>query len=323
MSASPIPWKHLRNILVLFAPLWIGAVLIFGLIGASYSFLSDDVYSARLPMVVRDEAIGSVARLGRFASQAELRAAQETILEMAQNREVVTEALRKIGPPGGEVDVQWPSVTIVERTIRNSVDVLAPQGAEFGQTDVVYLEVREKDAERAIEFCHAVFDNLIEHLREIRRVRADGVIAELTHASDLARKNLDEARSTYEEMNSELVHRSEQLAEAEQRLVDAQATRSAVLSTNLVAALGLPQVSDNPVGPGAKTLTFGSMMAGLIFGLGTVFLIAPGPAQTHGRRRWTDHLEGQNRRAEDRVRLAEGLRRRSSDKERSREAGDA
>ncbi|QEF98987.1 hypothetical protein Mal15_30460 [Stieleria maiorica] len=479
MSAAPIPWKHIRNVLVLFAPLWIGAVLVFGLIGVSYSFLSSDIYAARQPLVVRDEATRAVDRLGRFASQTELKAAQETILEMAQNREVVAAALREIGPPDGGLDENWPPLATIDGASSSCVNILAPQGAEFGNTEVVYLEVKSEAPDRAVRFCHAMFDSLTKHLRDVRRVRADSVIVELTHARDLAKKNLDEvsdrmreievrfgadlgelrnlndtyagdssyrrslattkeqlqtaeldleklqslhallvagakdpnkllisggdllnsqpslqrlkdglidaqlrasqlsgvytlenpkrkaaiatereireriiqetnaviasmqpmlelqfaqvkrlsqkvkelssklqmlaeARTMYAEIDSELQQRSEQLAEAEQRLVDARASRSAALSTNLVAALGPPQVSDKPIGPGTTTMTFGSMMAGLIFGLGAVFLIAPGPTHSHGRRRWTDHLEGQNRRAEDRARLAQ-QKRRSSD----------
>ncbi|MCA9139308.1 MAG: hypothetical protein KDB00_21185 [Planctomycetales bacterium] len=479
MSAAPIPWKHIRNVLVLFAPLWVGAVAAFGLIGVIYALFSADVYSARQPLVVRDEATRAVDRLGRFASQTELKAAQETILEMTQNREVVAAALREIGPPDGRIDENWPPLSTIDSVISTSVNILAPKGAEFGNTEVVYLQVKAGDRDRAVRFCRAMYDSLTKHLRDVRRVRADSVIVELTHARDLAKKNLDEvtsrmqtievefgedlgelrslsethsgdssirralittkeqlqkaeldlekmqslysllvagskdprkllisggdllnsqpslqrlkdglidaqlrasqlsgvytlenpkrkaaiatereireriiqetlsviasmkpmlelevtqvaklkdkvdslsrklemlaeARTSYSEIDAELKQRTQQLAEAEQRLVEARASRSAALSTSLVAELGPPQVSDRPVGPGAATLTFGSMAAGLIFGLGAVFLIAPGPTQSQGRRRWTDHLEGQNRRAEDRARLAE-QKRRSSD----------
>ena len=480
MSAAPIPWKHIRNVLVLFAPIWIGAMVIFGILGAGYALVSKDVYSARQPLVVRDEATRAVDRLGRFASQTELKAAQETILEMAQNREVVAAALRQIGPPDGGMDPDWPTLTDVDIAIKKCVNIKAPQGAEFGNTEVVYLEVKSDQRERAVQFCTAMFDNLTKHLRDVRRVRADSVIVELTHARDLAKRNLDkatqrvqemesrfgadlselrslnqthtgdsshvrtlaqtkeqlqeaelelrkleslyallvegardprqllisggdllnsqpslqrlkdglidaqlrasqlsgvytlqnpkrkaaiatereireriiqetksvivsmqpmielqraevqklsdrvsalsdklamlaEARTSYAEIDAELTQRTQQLADAEQRLVDARASRSAALATNLVAELGPPQVSDKPVGPGKTTLTFGAMFAGLIFGLGTVFLVAPAPTQSHGRRRWTDHLEGQNRRAEDRARLAQE-RRRSTDR---------
>ncbi|MDV6029553.1 MAG: hypothetical protein F9B45_05490 [Phycisphaera sp. RhM] len=208
MSAAPIPWKHIRNVLVLFAPLWIGAVLVFGLIGVSYSFLTSDVYSARQPLVVRDEATRAVDRLGRFASQTELKAAQETILEMAQNREVVAAALREIGPPDGRLDEEWPSLSNVNGTIRSSVNILAPQGADFGNTEVVYLEVKAEDPERAIQFCHAMFDSLTKHLRDVRRVRADSVIVELTHARDLAKQNSTKCPRGCKRSKSNLVQTS-------------------------------------------------------------------------------------------------------------------
>ncbi|KAA5543227.1 hypothetical protein FYK55_13200 [Roseiconus nitratireducens] len=480
MSSAPIPWKHVRNVLILFAPLWVGAILLFGTIGVTYSLLSPDIYCARQPLVVRDEAGSTVDRLGRFASQTELKAAQETILEMAQNREVVAAALRQIGPPDDDSAPNWPSIRDIDETIKESVNILAPQGAEFGNTEVVYLQVQAEGPERSIAFCRAMFDNLTKHLRDVRRVRADSVIVELSHARDLARLNLAsasdqmqamesrfgadlaelrnlndkfsgegsnrraleetqqqlqqaeleldkleslhrllvagaedpqnllisggdllnsqpslqrlkdglidaqlkssqlsgiytlenpkrkaaiateqeireriiletqsviasmqpmlqlqraqvaklttkkdqlahrlealaEARVSYAKVDAELKQRTEQLAAAEQRLAEANASRSAAMATSLVSQLGPPQVSDRPVGPGTATMTFGSMMAGLIFGLGTVFLVAPAPIQAHGRRRWNDHLEGHNRRASDRIRLAEKQRRRASD----------
>lgn len=477
MSNAPIPWKHIRNVLVLFAPLWAGAAVIFGLIGAVYSLARSDVYSASQPLVVRDEANSAADRLGRFASQTELKAAQETILEIAQNREVVAAALRQIGPPNGKNAESWPPVSIVDSTIESSVNILAPQGSEFGNTEVVYLAVKANEQDRAVQFCSAMFENLTKHLRDVRRVRADSVIIELTHARDMAKQNLSEvsarmqemevrfgadlaelrnlndtisgdgtnrraleetkqqlqaaelelekleslhallvagakdpqrlvisggdllnsqpslqrlkdglidaqlrasqlsgvytmnnpkrraaianereirehivqettsvigsmvpmlelqraqvakltrrrdefssklaslaeARTSYAEIDSELKHRNQQVADAEQRLSDARATRSAALSTNLVAALGPPQVSDRPVGPGKTTLTLGSMAAGLVFGLGAVFLVAPGPNNLDGRRRWSDHVQGQNRRAADRAKTQrEGDRR--------------
>lgn len=456
-------------------------MLVFGLIGVSYSMVTKDIYSARQSLVVRDEATRSVDRLGRFASQSELKAAQETLLEMARNREVVAAALRQIGPPDGGIDDQWPTLATVDSTIKKSVNLLAPQGAEFGNTEVVYLEVKAGQRDRAVQFCHAIYDNLTKHLRDVRRVRADSVIIELTHARDMAKANLievtkrmlvvevkfgadlaelrslsdtnagissihrtlaltseqhqaaeleldklksvhallvagskdpqkllisggdllstqpslqrlkdglidaqlrasqlsgiytlenpkrraaiatereirdrivqealsatesmkpmlelqaaqvakltrkfdslssklemlAEARTSYAEIESELKQRTDQLAHAEQRLADAQASRSAALTTSLIAELGPPQVSEKPVGPGTPTMTLGAMMAGLIFGLGAVFLIAPGPIQNHGRRRWTDHVEGQNRRAEDRVRIVNEQRRSTDSK---------
>lgn len=99
MTSTPIPCKQIRNLLVLFAPLWCGVAILFGAIGAGYSVLRPDFDSAQQSIVVRDEATTSFARLGRCASQTELKAVQETILEMTQNSEFVSAALQQISPP--------------------------------------------------------------------------------------------------------------------------------------------------------------------------------------------------------------------------------
>lgn len=466
MSSTTIPWKHVRNVLVLFAPLWGGAAVIFGVIGMGYALLSSDVYSARQPLVVRDEATTSVDRLGRFPSQTELKAAQETILEMTQNPEVVGAALRQIGPPGGGTDPAWPSTKVIDSIASKCVNLVAPQGSEFGNTEVVYLKVKSSSPERATLFCSAIYENLTQQLRRVRQVRADSVIAELNHARDLAQKNLNEVsarlreieiesgadlgelrnlndtisgdgtnrrtleettkelqtaelelrkmeslhsllaagakdptrllisgsdllasqpslqrlkdglidaqlaasqlagiftpanpklkaavetefeirkrmqqeteaaiaamqpnlklqndrverlkgrnavlvqrlahlatiRADYSKLDSEVKHRTQTLGDAERSLSEAIATRSAALSTNLIAELGPSQVANNPIGPGGSVLTLGSAMAGLIFGLGAVFLIAPGPTDSRSGRRWSDYL-GSGRRGEDR-----------------------
>ena len=465
MSSNPIPWKHVRNILVLFAPLWGGAAIIFGVLGLMYALFSSDVYSARQPLVVRDEAHSSLDRLGRFASQTELKAAQETILEMTRNPEVVAAALREIGPPGGGVDADWPSTRVVDDTASDAVNIVAPKGSEFGNTEVVYLQVKSRTQDRADAFCKAMYKALTDQLRTVRRVRADSVIEELSHARDLAARNLNHVaaklreieiqfgtdlgdlrnlndtisgdgtnrrtleettrelqaaelelqkleslnslliagskdpqrllisgselldsqpslsrlkdglidaqlaasqmaglyteanpklraalqteseirdrmqqeinasiganrprlklerdrvdalraraatvstrldhlaviRTDYAKLDSEVKTRTETLAQAERSLSEASATRSAALSTNLIAPLGPPQVNDNPVGPGGALVTLGSAMAGLIFGLGTVFMIAPGPTDARGGRRWSDYL-GSGRRVSD------------------------
>jgi succinoglycan biosynthesis transport protein ExoP len=466
MTSAPIPWKHVRNVLVLFTPLWVGAVVCFGLLGAGYSIVSSDVYAARQPLVVRDEAARSVDRMGRFSSQSELKAAQETILEMAQNPEVVADALRQIGPPGGRPDPFWPTAEKIEQVAEKKVSVLAPKGSEFGNTEVVYLQVKSRSRNRASQFCRAMFDSLTTRLRTVRRVRADSIIAELTHARDLARQSRDQtaaqlnkveiefgtdlgelrdlndtisggganrrtlevtrrdlqaaelelekmeslhrflvagaknpqhllisggemlarqpsllrlkeglidaqlaasqlsgiytrenpkrraseaaeqeikrriqqemagtiqtmqpmmqlqrdritrlreretefggrldllanSRTDYSKLDAELRQRTQSLAEAERALAEAVASRSAALSTNLISELGPPQVTDDPIGPSGPAVTFGSMVAGLVLGLGSVFLIAPGPNDTgSGGRRWTDRVQ-RGRRSSD------------------------
>jgi len=461
---QPIAWKHLRSVLILFSPLWIGSAILFAVAGIGYSMISRDYWSASQPMVLRDEATGAVDRLGRFASQTELKAAQETILEMARNLEVITAALKQIGPPAGTSSTNWPTAATVASTAKYLVNVRAPRGGEFGGSDMFYLQVEQDSPERASAFCEALFDSLTQQMRQVRQVRADSLIVELTHVKALAQerlktaadsmreieikfgsdlselRNLTEAingeganrraledtikelqiadleleklhslkafltrglsdpnhllvsgadlltrqpslqrlkdglidaqlarsklsgnmrpdhpkiktaeiaelaiiraikeeigsvlqsmepmikieserverltakrdnlegrlerladiRTQYSRYASEVKHRTALLEQAERSLTDAEASRSAAISTSLIAKLGPVTVSDDPNGPSVKLLAVGGGAAGMIVGLGMVFLVAPGPIQPSFGRRWSDRMR--NGRATD------------------------
>ncbi len=438
--------------------------MLFGCLGAFYSMASSDYWTASQAMVLRDEANGAVDRLGRFISQSDLKAAQETTLEMARNHEVIRTALQIVGAPEGQNANEWPSNELVTTIAKKRVNLRAPQGGEFGNSEMVYLQVEDNSPERATEFCNAMYTALSQQMREVRRVRADSMIMELTHARDLAKRNLEEAtekmkqievsfgsdlgelrnlsesitgdgvnrravedtsrdlqaaeleleklesllkllenglkdpnhllvsggellsrqpslqrlkeglidaqiqrsklagrltqehplmkaaiaseneirseiqsetamviramepvlqverdrvarlhdkqtnlnrrlerlaegRTTYSKLAAEVKHRTTLLEKAEQVLTDAEASRSASLSTNLLAKLGPVTTGDQPNGLSAPMLTSGGAAAGLMFGLGVVFLVAPGPNQSRFGRRWSDMLGG--RRATD------------------------
>jgi polysaccharide biosynthesis transport protein len=464
-AATPLPWKHLRYILILFSPLWIGSAVLFAAMGVAYSVATQDYWTAFQPMVLRDEAHGAADRLGRFGSQTDLKAAQETILEMARNREVVRLALKQIGPVNGGNDENWPTNEVVAEVAKKRVNIRAPQDGEFGGSEMIYLQVEEVNPQRASEFCNAIYASLSQQMREVRRVRADSMINELMHARDIAQHNLDEAsarmhqmeinfgsdlgelrnlseinmgdganrraleetsrelqiaelelektislydlldqglrdpshllvsggeqlnfqpalrrlkdglidaqlersklagrlteenpkmkaavaaeikirsemqsetalvlrsmepilavererverlktkqqsiqrrldrlaeaRTAYSKIASEVKHRTSLLEESQRVLAAAEASRSASLSINLLSKLGPVTTGENPNGMSSRMLAGGGAAAGLIFGLGAVFLVAPGPNQSRFGRRWSDVL---GRRASDQV----------------------
>ena len=466
MSSTAIPWKHLRNVLVLFAPLWVGTAGIFMVLGLGYAIFASDTYTARIGLVVRDEATTSLDRLGRFPSQTEMKAAQETVLEMVQNDDTIRAALKKIGPPSGQPDPEYPDRTTVKE-VAESVNLLAPKGAEFGGTEVVYLQTKARTRARAKELANAMYESLTAQHRSVRSLRADSVIAELTHAQKIAETELQRAtetlrsievrfgedlgelrnlrdtisgegsnrrtleqltvqlqeaeteirrletlrekllqaaddpnqlliagsdllagqpslqrlkdglidaqlqhsalagvytennpkrraaaaaesqirvrmqnesrtaaaaietqlslqkdlvtrlsrrqdqmrdrldklaefRTRYSSIDSEVKQRTETLARAQTSLAEAEAARSAALSTDLVARFGDAHVSEKPIGPGGTTIVGGSTVAGLLFGLGIVFLVAPGPTESGPGRRWTDYVM-HGRRQSDRI----------------------
>lgn len=184
----------LRGVLV-WAPLWIGTTLAFGGLGVGYVlFVKDDTFLASQAILVRDEATGAVMRLGRFQSPTEMKAAQETILEMAKSQQVVRDALVAVGKPESLSNwLNWgeyPSKELIEEVAKSSILVHAPKGTEFGVTEVIYLDVKAQAQSDAIALSKALCDSLESRLQQVRKARADGVISELTHARDSAKRDL-------------------------------------------------------------------------------------------------------------------------------------
>ncbi len=210
MTAPKITNKHLLTLLKTYWQwrlLWVFTTILFGGLGVGYAmFLKEDKWVSSQGLLVRDEANGGVMRLGRFESQTAMKAAQETILEMARNPQVLRNALLKVGrEPSknplrklsfasslfGKPATGAPTSKEVESLAKDGIEVRAPRGAELGTTEVIYLDVSAKTPEHAIKLNRAVTEELEKHLQEVRRVRADGVIAELKTAAESARVALE------------------------------------------------------------------------------------------------------------------------------------
>ncbi|XZE34376.1 hypothetical protein SH501x_005194 [Pirellulaceae bacterium SH501] len=198
LVSNPALRSLLRGILV-WSPLWILTTVLFGGLGVGYAFfLKTDTFVASQALLVRDEANGAVMRLGRFQSQAEMKAAQETILEMAKSHQVVRDALLAVGKPPTLVNWfgmsdfagEYPSKDLIEETAKQAILIHAPKGVEFGVTEVIYIDVKASTTEYAVQLNRALCDALEGRLQQLRKLRADGVIEELVFARDSARAAL-------------------------------------------------------------------------------------------------------------------------------------
>jgi uncharacterized protein involved in exopolysaccharide biosynthesis len=206
LISNPAVRSLLRGLLV-WAPLWIFTTIAFGALGVIYVFfIKQDAYLASQALLVRDEATGAVMRLGRFQSQAEMKAAQETLLEMSKSHQVVRDALLVVGKPSGLSSwFDWgdyPSKEQIESVAKYDVSVHAPKGTEFGVTEVIYLDVKADSPEIALELNKALCDSLESRMQQVRRARADGVVMELVHARDSAKRELNASTVRLREMET-------------------------------------------------------------------------------------------------------------------------
>lgn len=177
-----------------------GAMTLLALL---YAAAKSDSWQARQALVVRDEAVGDLSRQGRFDNSYALKAAQETVLEVARHRSVVEAALRSAGPEGSKRDEDWPASDDVQ-TLQEAISVTAPKGAEFGQTEVIYLIVKGRGRERAVTLAAAVCDQLEARLQLLRQRKAQSVIDELTRTWSLAQKDRDDATSRLQAIEAEV-----------------------------------------------------------------------------------------------------------------------
>ncbi|MBX3422352.1 MAG: hypothetical protein KF752_12435 [Pirellulaceae bacterium] len=178
--------------------LWIGCTLAFAAAGVLYAILlKDTLWVASQGFIVRDEVTGTMMKLGRFESQSQMKASQETILEMAQSPQVVAHALSAVGRKSvcfGLWQSKKPySAAEIESFARNCVKVRAPRGAELGTTEVIYLDVKHDSRDRAIELTKAICDSLEAQLQQVRRSRAESVLVELQAAMTVAENELSVA----------------------------------------------------------------------------------------------------------------------------------
>lgn len=212
MNASKITRQQLFQLVSTYWQwrwLWASTTAVFAVLALAYVVvIKTDTWVASQGLIVRDEANGAVMRLGRFQSQTEMKAAQETIHEMARNAQVLKDALTEVGREQGWLgwlvnNNQPPTASEIESLARGGITVRAPRGAELGTTEVIYLDVKQNSKQRALQLNKAVCDALENRLQQVRKARADGVLGELITAKETAELSLEKATEHLRRMEAE------------------------------------------------------------------------------------------------------------------------
>ncbi len=169
--------------------LWAIPLLAAGLIGFLVAFLGPRQWQATQAFMVREELIGRIVGPGRFESLDTMKTAQETIQEVAKRPGVLRRMLIGVGPTTGNAGEDWPSEQVVE-DFQGAISFYAPNGAEFGKTEVLMMVVKSSSRDRARQLVTALFDELQIELRKIRQQRAASMLTEVEQAVDFAQEQL-------------------------------------------------------------------------------------------------------------------------------------
>lgn len=171
--------------------LWIGPAIAGLVLTALVCFLTPKQYRATQGLILRSETAGYAnQRLGKFTDLSEMRTVQETVLELARSRAVLTAALESVGPePSFFSNSSFPSLDDVE-SLRDRLRVSPPGGAEFGKTEVFYVAVTDQDTDRAVQLTDAIVEQLQEQLQAVRNGQASSMASELNDAVQVSRDQL-------------------------------------------------------------------------------------------------------------------------------------
>lgn len=187
---------------------WIAPAILGAVIAFYYAtMLSPQIWSARQSMIVRDDLLGQSFKPGRFDSIESMKSAQETILEIARQPQVIRNAMTKLGPPeslkGEAAIAEWPDEETIE-DMQDAVLIHAPNGAEFGKTEVIVLNVKQSTPERSLKFIELLLVEIIAKVDEVRSMRLQSMEVELTRVRDAAMAELNKSKEKLTQMDKSL-----------------------------------------------------------------------------------------------------------------------
>ncbi len=175
---------------------WVVPTVLVTLVAVAYAVFGPTQWAAVQALVVRSDAVADVVNPGEFRHDNTMKVTQETILEVLKSQSVVSAALTEVGPPEGYGNSEsWPTMEDIN-LLRGEIKLSAPNGAEFGETEVFYLNVKSETSERAVKLTVALTTAIKNRFQGLRDDRAQSLIKELEQRVALARE--DAANATDE-----------------------------------------------------------------------------------------------------------------------------
>ncbi|MCG8586929.1 MAG: Wzz/FepE/Etk N-terminal domain-containing protein, partial [Pirellulales bacterium] len=172
---------------------WIVPSVLIASLAVAYAFVRKPTWEAAQALVVRSEANVTSEPPGKFRQAEDMKVSQETVLEIARSRSVLEAALREVGPPADAKRPEaFPTAKDVDSS-RKNVSMTAPKGAEFGTTEIFYLNVKDHDRQRAIDLNRAISTHMQKQFQDLLDLKAKSMTAELEKAVKLNRAQLRQA----------------------------------------------------------------------------------------------------------------------------------
>ena len=201
LATSPtVTLQDLFRILRTYWLRWLVPAAIVSLLTMFYAARKPAIWEASQALIVRDEATGG-DRPGKFHLAEDMKTVQETLMELVKSRSVLSAALMTVGPPAGrKTEAAWPTDLEIAGQ-QEATKLSPPHGAEFGKTEVFYLQVQSTDRQRAEALAAAVSEQLKQRFEDLRDAKARSLVDELNKSVALAHSDLDKTTSRQAEMD--------------------------------------------------------------------------------------------------------------------------
>jgi uncharacterized protein involved in exopolysaccharide biosynthesis len=190
-------------------------------------------------------------------------------------QEAAAEPKKLLGAPSRLLDTQPGLRRLKDGLVDAQLTTARLQGKDSAEHPEV---LSARDAEK--EIANRIHDEVAVAVRSLTtEVRMDNdrlALLEAQRDQSASRMNhVASLRASYANLLTATTNRSKMLEKAEQNLSDARATAASALSANLLSTIDGPDKGAGPVSPGGLTIVLGGLVAGLVIGIGIVFLTAP------------------------------------------------
>ncbi len=170
---------------------WLLPTMVCGALALGYSLVMSRYWEATQGFVVRPEVSGSSTNeVGKFADLYQMRTFQETILELAKSPQVIAATLKAVEQAETGEPAEAPSATAIEK-MRKRLSLLPPGGAEFGKTEVCYLQVKDTNRQRALKLVAEFGRQIDRRLHSLRTEKSRSLRNELQQQVALAEEALE------------------------------------------------------------------------------------------------------------------------------------
>lgn len=203
-QANPDRASHILATLNQYKAYWILPAMAGVMFAVIYAIaLRQETWSAKQSLKLRDDLLGQSYKPGQFNSTESMKSAQETIFEISRQPQVIRNALQELGPPAsglfGLGSNVYPSEETIE-DIQGAISFSAPNGAEFGKTEVIILNSKASSRERSKKFIDLLVREIISKVNEVRHRKFQSMEVELRQTCKAAEDSLEASKVELKKM---------------------------------------------------------------------------------------------------------------------------